>query len=216
MRALHGGSELEGVGHGGGDDGLRGERWLPWAEQRVVGDLRDVDGRAGHLEDLQDAAERLEAPGELAVAGAEHRVLAVDLAQLPRVGPDLRLDARVVGLEARRLGDQLLQPLLLPRPGPPRRLPVRQHPLPLPLVGGVPTTAAAAGVALRAGAPARRRRHGHSTVLVQNLIQEPDLFKRSKKSKENKKETSRRMKKKSRSNQLEAGDGVLGRRAMSS
>lgn len=163
-------SELEGVGHGaggGGGDELRREGGLPRAEQRV-GDLRDVDGGAGDLEDLQDAAERLQPPGELAVARPEHGVLAVHLAQLGGVGADLGLHARVLGLEAAGLGDELLHALLLARAGPPRRLPVRQHPLALPLVAGGPAAAAAIDVALRAGAPAR-----HGRISQRNLAQEP-------------------------------------------
>jgi hypothetical protein len=156
------GSELEGVG----SDGLHRERWLPWAEQ-WVGDLRDVHGGAGHLEHLQDAAQRLQPPGQLAVAGAQHGVLAIHLAELAVERRDARLHLRVLGLEAGNLGDQLLQPLLLPRAGAARGLPVGQHPLALALVGGESAAAAAVGVALRARAPARR----HCRMIVPLLGQ---------------------------------------------
>jgi hypothetical protein len=144
-------SVLEGVG----SDGLQRERRLPRAEQRV-GDLRDVDGRAGQLEDLEHAGERLQPVGQLGVARAQHGVVGVHRGQLGVDGGDARLRLRVLGLEAGHLGDQLLHALLLARAGPARRLPVREHPLALALVGGA---VAAVGEAVGARAPARRR-HG--------------------------------------------------------
>jgi hypothetical protein len=137
------------LGEGVGSDGVHGEGRLPGAEQWVR-DLRDVDGLAGHLEDLEHAGEHLQAGGQLAVARAQDGVAAVHPGQLGFEGGDSRPRPRVLGLEARRLGDQLLEAQLLARAGAARRLPVGERPLALALVGGV---------AVRAGAPARRRRH---------------------------------------------------------
>jgi hypothetical protein len=124
-----------------------GEGRLPGAEQRV----RDVDALAGHLEDLEHAGERLKAGGQLGVARAQDGVAAVHPGQLGFEGGDPRQRPRVLGLEARRLGDQLLEALLLARAGPARRLPVGERPLALALVGGE---------AVRA-----RRRHGRIDLL---------------------------------------------------
>nr|GMC54941.1 methionine gamma-lyase-like [Ipomoea batatas] len=91
-------------------------------------------GLGGGVHPAEDFIQRLKPLAQLHHLSPQNRILSLHIHEIPRRGADLAQDLSVLLLQRRGLSHQLVQVLLLPHPRPARRLPVRLHPLPLPLV----------------------------------------------------------------------------------
>lgn len=119
-----------------GHDGLDRTLELPRVQQRV-GDFRNIHGEPAHLlDDLKDGVQGPQAIGQLHSLRPEDVVRGLECHVGLLLGVDALHQLAVTHLQPADLVRQILQLLLLPHPGPPRRFAVRQHPLPLPLVDG--------------------------------------------------------------------------------
>ncbi|CAD5165807.1 unnamed protein product, partial [Musa acuminata subsp. malaccensis] len=109
---------------------------LPWPEE-MSRNLRSSHCHPTNLLcDSKHWGQRLQPLRQFMQLSSQDGVLNLHRRVLPPLQTDLHLDLAILGLELRYLVRQIIQLLLLPHPGPPRRLPVGDHPLSLPFVNG--------------------------------------------------------------------------------
>lgn len=117
-------SALEHLGRG--HDQLGWARELPWLEEGVR--------YLGYIHKLEERIQRPKPVGQFHHLGPQNCVLRLQPHILLCEKIDLHWNLAVLLLEQSHLVHQIIKVLLLPHPGPPRRLPVWEHPLPLPLI----------------------------------------------------------------------------------